>query len=85
MIYLDTSAFLKLVLDEPRSAALHDYLGDIDAPRFVSSTLLAVEVRRGALRACVARLHRVDLMLATYDERLTRAAIAHGIPTTAPA
>jgi len=130
LIYLDTSAFLKLVLDEPQSTALHDYLGDVDAPRFVSSTLLAVEARRGTLRASVARLPRVDLMLATitqleisgpvvesasrfpdpllrsldaihlatallireeldvlltYDERLSRAANMHGIPTTAPA
>lgn len=64
MIYLDTSAFLKTVLDEPESAALGSYLQAIEEPEFVSSSLLAVEARRGALRSRRARLPRVDLALA---------------------
>ena len=51
MIYLDTSAFLKTMFDEPQSPAIRTYLEAVDFPRFVSSTLLAVEARRGALRA----------------------------------
>ena len=63
MIYLDTSAFLKAVFDEPQSPAIRGYLGATDAPRFVSSTLLAVEARRGTLRANPRWLPRVDLAL----------------------
>ena len=48
MIYLDTSAFLKTMIDEPQSAALAHVLGGRGSPRFVSSTLLAVEARGGA-------------------------------------
>lgn len=63
MIYLDTSAFLKTVFDEPQSPAIHRYLDAVDAARFVSSTLLAIEARRGTLRANPRRLPRVDLAL----------------------
>lgn len=63
MIYLDTSAFLKAVFDEPQSPALRGYLQSVDTPRFVSSTLLAVEARRATLRANPRRLPRVDLAL----------------------
>lgn len=65
MIYLDTSAFLKMVHEEPQSAALREYLAAVDAPRFVSSTLLAVEARRGTLRTRPNRLPRVDVLLTT--------------------
>ena len=63
MIYLDTSAFLKTILDEPQAPAIEAYFATIDAPRFVSSALLAVEARRGALRANPRRLPQVDLAL----------------------
>ena len=63
MIYLDTSAFLKTMFDEPESSAIRTYLEAVDSPRFVSSTLLAVEARRGAQRANPRRLPRVDLAL----------------------
>ena len=63
MIYLDTSAFLKTVFDEPQSPAVRRYLEAVAAPRLVSSTLLAVEARRGILRANPRRLPRVDLAL----------------------
>jgi uncharacterized protein len=63
LIYLDTSAFLKTVFDEPQSSAIRKYLATVDAPRFVSSALLAVEARRGTLRANPRRLPRVDLAL----------------------
>lgn len=63
MIYLDTSAFLKTMFDEPESPAINRYLEAVDDPRFVSSTLLAIEARRGALRVNPRRLPRVDLAL----------------------
>jgi predicted nucleic acid-binding protein len=63
LIYLDTSAFLKTMFDEPESPAINRYLEGVNDPRFVSSTLLAIEARRGALRANPRRLPRVDLAL----------------------
>ena len=63
MIYLDTSAFLKAMFDEPESPAINRYLEVMDDPRFVSSTLLAIEARRGALRVNPRQLPRVDLAL----------------------
>lgn len=65
MIYLDTSALLKLVKSEAGSDALAAFLGD--RTDFVSSKLLAVEARRGALREDPSMLPRVDLFLARVD------------------
>jgi len=44
LVYLDASALVKLVVDEPESAALTGYL--TDEPRIVTSALSAVEVPR---------------------------------------
>lgn len=63
MIYIDTSALLKLVWTEPQTAALKAYLKGSPDARFVSSALLAVEARRGALRNDPRGLPRVDLLL----------------------
>jgi uncharacterized protein len=61
LIYLDTSAFLKLVKPEPETAAFEAFVdGRAD---FVASALLAVEARRGALRRTPRSLPRVDLLL----------------------
>ncbi len=49
-IYLDTSAALKLAVAEPESVALRHFLARSEGG-FVSSSLLAVELRRAALRA----------------------------------
>lgn len=49
-VYVDTSAFMKLVLDEPQSAALAAHLDATSEP-LVSSLLLEAEARRAALRA----------------------------------
>lgn len=48
--YLDSSALVKLVLEEPESGALGRFLAD-EGPRVVSSILAAVEVPRAARRA----------------------------------
>lgn len=47
--YLDTSAALKLVLEEPESAALAEVL-DATAPELVGTWLLETEMRRAAHR-----------------------------------
>ena len=64
MIYLDTSAFLKTVLDEAESHALEAYLGVHASATLVSSKLLAVESRRGLQRLQPARMPRLDATLA---------------------
>lgn len=63
MIYIDTSAFLKLVKDENESRALNEYLSERGTRDFVSSKLLTVEARRGLQRYAPHRLPRLGLML----------------------
>jgi predicted nucleic acid-binding protein len=48
VLYLDASAAVKLVLDEPESDVLRAYLGDAD---LVSCELLLAEVPRSVWRA----------------------------------
>ncbi|MGL4176958.1 MAG: type II toxin-antitoxin system VapC family toxin [Dermatophilaceae bacterium] len=60
MIYVDTSALVKLVIQEPESDAVDRYLTDAE---LVSSALLLVEARRGALRRAPASLPHLDLVL----------------------
>jgi len=65
LIYVDTSALLKLIKFEQGSAevaALFEEHQDL-----TSSTLLAVEARRGIMRNKPAALPRVDLLLARLD------------------
>jgi uncharacterized protein len=65
LIYVDTSALLKLLKSETHSEALAAYLADRDD--LVSSTLLAVELRRSALRSVPQSLPRVDILLSRVD------------------
>jgi predicted nucleic acid-binding protein len=65
LIYLDTSALLKLIKAEAGSDALATFLGD--RTDFVSSKLLAIEARRSALREDPSMLPRVDLFLSRVD------------------
>lgn len=63
MIYVDTSALLKLIKDdEPEADALRRYTDRTD-PDLVSSALLAVEARRGILRNRPEGIGHVDLVL----------------------
>jgi uncharacterized protein len=65
LIYVDTSALLKLVKDdEAEGPALRAYLEAAAEPRLVSSALLVVEARRGMLRVRPDGLPKVDLLLA---------------------
>lgn len=65
MIYVDTSAFVKLILAEDGSDALAAFL--VDRTDLVSSSLLIVEARRAALRRAPRALPRVDVALARFD------------------
>jgi uncharacterized protein len=65
LIYVDTSALLKLLKSETHSEALAAYLADRDD--LVSSTLLAVELRRSALRSLPRSLPRVDILLSRVE------------------
>lgn len=49
MIYLDSCALIKLVIPEPESVALLDFLDGADEP-LVSSELSTVEVHRALIR-----------------------------------
>ena len=79
MIYVDTSAFLKLVHDEERWATeLQEALSDA-GERLISSTLLLVEARRAVQRVNPRRLPRLDLMLDT----VTRAVVSDAVVESA--
>jgi len=59
--YLDTSAFMKLVMPEPESRALREHLRQWRVR--VSATLLCTEALRTAARASPARLPAVKRQL----------------------
>ncbi|MGH3522200.1 MAG: type II toxin-antitoxin system VapC family toxin [Mycobacterium sp.] len=63
MIYLDTSAFVKLVWAEVESDALGRFLTRRPASPLVSSSLLTVETRRAVQREDPSALGRADLLL----------------------
>lgn len=63
MIYLDTSAFVKLVRAEPESDALGRYLAQWAEMPLVSSMLLVLETRRAVHREDPSALTQADLLL----------------------
>ena len=85
MIYLDTSALVKLVRREPESDDLADWLDGQAAVPWVSSTLVEVELPRALRRtdaahaaqapAVLARLARYDI-----DDVVRSAAAAYPDP-----
>jgi predicted nucleic acid-binding protein len=80
MLYLDTSALVKLIRREPESDALAEWL-DAQAPvPWVSSTLVEVELARVLRRtdpALIAYVPAVIARLARYDiDGVVRAAAA---------
>ncbi|MGI8576184.1 MAG: type II toxin-antitoxin system VapC family toxin [Egibacteraceae bacterium] len=50
LVYLDTSALTKLVVQEPETVALQAYLSRRESDRLVTSALARTELRRVALR-----------------------------------
>ncbi|WP_322768244.1 type II toxin-antitoxin system VapC family toxin [Frankia sp. Cr1] len=79
MIYLDTSAFVKLVRAEQETAALRDFLTTRRGMPLVSSVLLVVETRRAVLREDPSLLAGADLLLT----RIGRVDIVHAVIETA--
>jgi predicted nucleic acid-binding protein len=51
LLYLDTSALMKLIVDEDESAALREELARWDDERFATSALARVELPRAVTRA----------------------------------
>jgi predicted nucleic acid-binding protein len=68
VIYLDTSAFVKLVRAERETPALEGFLRSRPGVRLVSSALLVVETRRAVLRHAPDQLARTDLLLTRVDQ-----------------
>jgi uncharacterized protein len=68
VIYLDTSAFVRLVRGERETPALQAFLRDRPAGPLVSSALLVVETRRAVLREAPDQLARADLLLTRIDQ-----------------
>jgi predicted nucleic acid-binding protein len=63
MIYLDTSAVLKLVVPEAETAALELWIAERAAAPRVSSRLLRIELLRTVARHAPDRLGRAHLLL----------------------
>lgn len=79
MIYVDTSALLKLVLSEEHSDALRAYLVEHAGEPTVSSVLIAIETRRAVLREAPTELPRADLVLT----RVGRIGLGHAVVESA--
>jgi predicted nucleic acid-binding protein len=76
VIYLDTSAFVKLIRGERETPALEAFLRERPEAPLVSSALLVVETRRAVLRQAPDQLARADLLLTRLDQvDLTRAVL----------
>lgn len=91
MIYLDSSALVKLALTEPESEALASYLASRTDQALISSPLHRAEVLRaiwraepGALPRAQRLVRRIALITLSHD-LLDNAATAPpgGLPTTA--
>ena len=85
MIYLDSSAIIKLIRPEPQSAQLHDWLTAHSDRTLVSSALAEIEVPRALRRADPGRLVSVPTILAKINrveiDAVVRAtAAAYGEP-----
>ena len=64
MIYLDTSAALKLVVAEPETARLELWMAERAGIPRVSSRLLRIEMWRAVTRAAPHRISRANVILA---------------------
>jgi len=63
MIYLDTSAALKLVVAEPETGRLELWMADHAGIPRVSSRLLRIEMLRAVTRTAPRRISRVNVVL----------------------
>jgi len=67
VIYLDSSAFLKLIVDEPETAALGMWLTDRSGIPVSSSELARVEVLRACRRRAPSALLTARQLLSSLD------------------
>lgn len=67
MIYLDSSALLKLVIEEAESAALEQWLASRDGDSLISSELARAEVVRAARRIDAEALPAARELVAGLD------------------
>jgi uncharacterized protein len=65
MIYLDTSAALKLVVPEAETAALELWIAERAGVPRVSSRLLRIEILRGVARNAPQRMSRANTVLSS--------------------
>ena len=73
LFYLDTSALVKLVRDEPQSRVLRTFLGDAD---LLSSELVLTELPRAIRRAAGLDPHLpLDVLIARADELVDAVAL----------
>lgn len=82
MIYLDSSAILKLVVPEPESAALFGFLDDHETV-LTSSELATVEVHRALHRMGHQESHTLHGVAATVLQRLEQLPLAPAIVVAA--
>jgi predicted nucleic acid-binding protein len=76
VIYLDTSAFVKLVWSERETPDLQAFLAQRQEALLVSSSLLMVEARRAVLREDATQMPRADLLLTRVGQvGVTRAVL----------
>ncbi len=85
MIYLDTSAIIKLIRPEPESSALADWIDQRQGEQLASSALSEVEVPRGLRRTEPELLAAVPSVLAhlaicEIDETVRATAGAYADP-----
>lgn len=80
--YLDASAAMKLLVDEPESEALTAELSAGDDRRLISSWLLHTEMHRAAGRRRRRRARWVPAVLEAVD--LAERARSAGLPVVAP-
>jgi len=86
MLYLDTSALVKLIRREPETDALADWLTAQESAPWVSSTVIEIELPRAIRRMDPARLSDVPALVSRIsryevDEVVRAAAAAYPDPT----
>lgn len=67
MIYLDTSAALKLVLPEQETEALELWIAERTGIPRISSRLLRIEMLRAVARAAAHRMSRANVILSAIS------------------
>ena len=87
MLYLDTSALMKLIRREPESDSLADWLDAQTPAPWVSSTLIEVELPRALRRvepSLLADVPAIVARVARYEiDEVVRAAAAAAYPNIA--